>query len=172
MDPRLEKLQSELLSAVEKLSLEESSWHPPGKWCVTEILEHLYLTYTETIKGLGRVLEAGRPKVTFSTWVQRAGSMLVLELGYFPPGRESPALARPRGLAPEKVRTEIAAKIAELDAMLTTCETKFGVGAKVLDHVILGPLTIPQWRKFHLVHGRHHIKQIQRLRSKSREGRK
>jgi hypothetical protein len=169
MDPRLEKLQSELLSAVEELSSEESSWHPPGKWCASEILEHLYLTYTGTVKGFSRVLESGQPKVTPSTWMQRAGVALVLGFGYFPPGRESPALARPCGLAPEKVRAEIAPKIIEMDTMLATCETKFGADAKVLDHVILGPLTIPQWREFHLVHGRHHIKQIQRLRNEARE---
>jgi hypothetical protein len=33
-----------------------------------------------------------------------------------------------------------------------------------LDHPILGPLTGGQWRKFHLVHGLHHVKQIRRLR--------
>jgi hypothetical protein len=31
--------------------------------------------------------------------------------------------------------------------------------------MILGPLTIRQWRKFHLIHGRHHIKQIRAIRA-------
>jgi hypothetical protein len=31
--------------------------------------------------------------------------------------------------------------------------------------VILGPLTGAQWRKFHLVHGRHHVKQVLHLRA-------
>jgi hypothetical protein len=35
-----------------------------------------------------------------------------------------------------------------------------------LDHPILGPFSIAQWRKFHLVHGLHHVKQIQRLKDK------
>ena len=73
-------------------------------------------------------------------------------------------MARPKGLPKEKVQTEIGTKIAEMDAILCTCESKFGSHTKVLDHAILGPLTINQWRKFHLVHGRHHLKQIQRLR--------
>jgi hypothetical protein len=163
MDPHLEKLQSELSSVIEGLSSEQWIWHPPGKWCATDILEHLYLTYTGTMKGFSRILEAGKPKVTSPNWRQRAGLLLVLGFGYFPPGRESPPMARPRGLPPEKVRAEIAAKIAEMDAVFAICETKFGANTKVLDHVILGPLTIAQWRKFHLVHGRHHIKQIQSL---------
>jgi hypothetical protein len=29
-----------------------------------------------------------------------------------------------------------------------------------MDHPFLGPLTASQWRKFHLVHGRHHARQI------------
>jgi hypothetical protein len=31
--------------------------------------------------------------------------------------------------------------------------------------VVLGPLTIPQWRRFHLVHTQHHMKQVARLRA-------
>ena len=34
----------------------------------------------------------------------------------------------------------------------------------------LGPLSIDQWRKFHLVHGLHHVKQIRRLRSEFGNG--
>jgi hypothetical protein len=168
MDPRLETLQSELSSVTEGLSPEQLSWRLRDKWCAAEILEHLYLTYTGTMKGFSRILEAGQPKVTTATWKQRVGLLVVLAFGYFPPGRESPPMARPRGLPPEKVRSEIAAKIADMDAVLTTCEKKFGLHTKILDHVILGPLTIAQWRKFHLVHGRHHIKQIQSLRRASK----
>ena len=72
-------------------------------------------------------------------------------------------MARPRGVPIEKVLAEIGAKIAEMDEIITRCEEKLGARSKLLDHPILGPLTAAQWRKFHLVHGRHHIKQI-RLR--------
>jgi len=166
MDPHLKTLQQEISSVISGLSLEQLSWHPPGKWCTTEILEHLYLTYTGTTKGFQRVLESGKANVTPPTLKQRGGALLVLGLSYLPSGREAPPMARPRGLPPEKVRAEIESKIAEMDAILATCETKFGVSTKVLDHVILGPLTIAQWRKFHLVHGRHHIRQIVLLRSR------
>ena len=56
MDSRLEKLKENLESAVEGMSSEQWSWHPPGKWCAAEVLEHLYLTYTETIQGFERVM--------------------------------------------------------------------------------------------------------------------
>lgn len=163
MDPHLSQLQQEISSAVAGLTDSQMCAHPPGKWSAAEILEHLYLTYTGTTKGFQRVLESGKPKVTPATWKQRGGRLVVLGLAFLPPGRQSPPMARPKGLPREKVQAEIGAKIAEMDAILTTCEGKFGARVKVLDHTILGPLTIQQWRKFHLVHGLHHIKQIQRL---------
>jgi hypothetical protein len=47
-----------------------------------------------------------------------------------------------------------------MDAIIAQCEARFGRRVQVLDHPILGPLTAPQWRKLHLVHGRHHQKQV------------
>ncbi|MGZ7099671.1 MAG: DUF1569 domain-containing protein [Candidatus Angelobacter sp.] len=35
-----------------------------------------------------------------------------------------------------------------------------------MDHPVLGPLTAAEWRKFHLVHGLHHVKQIRSLRER------
>lgn len=64
----------------------------------------------------------------------------------------------------EKVRAEIGSKIADMDDFLTQCEEKFGTRKELLDHPILGPLTGAQWRKFHVVHGRHHLKQIQTIK--------
>jgi len=65
------------------------------------------------------------------------------------------------------VLSEIALKIAEMDDCIARCEQKLGSRPALLDHPILGPLTGSQWRKFHLVHGLHHAKQIRRLRYSS-----
>ena len=165
MDPALARLQREIASAVANLSPEQVRSHPPGKWCVAEILEHLYLSYTGTTKGFGRVIEAGKPLATSSTWKQKAQALIVTGFGYLPSGREAPAQARPRGIPPEQVITEIGPKLAEMDDILTTCAARFGSRINVLDHPILGPLSVTQWRKFHLVHGLHHVKQIRALRS-------
>ena len=164
MDPRLERLRQTLESAIAGLTTEEMTWHPPGKWCVAEVLEHLYLTYTGTVKGFQRVADAGKPLVSPTTWANRRRTFVVVGLGYLPSGREAPPVARPRGIAPEKVLAEIGPKIVEMDAIIATCSQKFGARKKLLDHPILGPLTAAQWSKFHLVHGLHHVKQIRRLR--------
>jgi uncharacterized protein DUF1569 len=165
MDPLLERLQQEVTTAHTAMTAQQLSWHPPGKWSAAEILEHLYLTYTGTTKGFSRVLEAGSAKVTPPTWKQRAGKVLVLSFSYFPTGREAPAMSRPRGLPLEKVLAEMTPKIREMDEMISVCEQKLGRG-ELLDHLILGPLTASQWRKFHFVHGLHHVKQIQRLKNR------
>jgi hypothetical protein len=89
---------------------------------------------------------------------------VVLGFSYLPEGRKAPKNTEPRGLPLEKVRTEIGLKIAAMDEIIAQCEARFGQETKILDHTILGPLTAAQWRKFHLVHGRHHAKQIRRLR--------
>jgi len=64
----------------------------------------------------------------------------------------------------EKVRNEMGEKIAAMDAIIAQCEARFGRHVKLLDHPFLGPLNATQWRKLHLVHGRHHEKQLLRLR--------
>jgi hypothetical protein len=172
MDSRLEKLQQAVSDAIKGISVEELSWHPQGKWCAAEVLEHLYLTYTGTIRGFTRVLEAGKPLATSATLKQRARILVVVGLGYMPPGRKAPPMTVPRGLPGATVRAEMGAKIAEMDEIIARCESELGAGKfrgqAMLDHPILGPLTAGQWRKLHLVHGMHHLKQIRRLREASR----
>ena len=164
MDSRLEHLKQALESAVEGMPSEQLSWHPVGKWCAAEVLEHLYLTYTGTIRGFEKVVAAGKPLATRASLRQRVRSLVVLGLGHMPEGRTAPANTQPKGLGAEKMRDDVAAKIAAMDAIIAECERRFGRGTMLLDHPILGPLTATQWRKFHLVHGRHHQKQILRLR--------
>ena len=164
MDPHLGELQQQIADAVSGLDVEQLTWHVPGKWSVAEILEHLYLTYTGTIKGCGRLLAADKLMVSGPTLKNRMQSLIVVGLGYMPSGRKSPEVARPRGLAADKVAGEVEGKIREMDAALAQVAGRFGTRAKVLDHPLLGPFSVGQWRKFHLVHGLHHVKQIRRLR--------
>jgi hypothetical protein len=164
MDLRLEKLKQSLESAVEGMSSEQLSWHPPGKWCAVEVLEHLYLTYSGTIQGFERVMRRGKPLASRASIAKRVLTLIVVGLGHIPTGLKAPAIVLPKGLPAEKVRNEMGAKIAAMDAIIAQCEAHFGPWVHVLDHPILGPLTAPQWRKLHLVHGQHHLKQLLRLR--------
>ena len=163
MDTLLAELKQALDSAVNGMSDEQMTWHPSGKWCASEVLEHLYLTYTGTIKGFERVLDAGKPIAGRASVRQRWRALLVLGFNYLPQGRKAPKQTVPRGLAAKTVRAELGPKLEAMDKAITQCEDRFG-RARVLDHLILGPLTAAQWRKFHWIHGRHHVKQLLKLR--------
>jgi len=163
MDSDLEMLERMLQTATEGMSEKELEWHPEAKWSAAEMLEHLYLTYTGTIKGFERVLETGKPLATAASLKQGLQGLVVFGFNYMPSGRKSPSQTVPRGLNAEKVRAEISEKIAAMGELIRESEQRFGK-QKVLSHPILGPLSAKQWRRFHLIHGRHHVKQIMRLR--------
>ncbi|MGC2370186.1 MAG: DUF1569 domain-containing protein [Candidatus Sulfotelmatobacter sp.] len=169
MDSLLEELKQAIESAAAGMSDQQMSWHPAEKWCAAEVLEHLYLTYTGTIKGFERVLTAGKPIVGRASVKQRLRTLVALGFSHLPNGRKAPKQTVPRGLDSETVRTEVVQKLEAMDEIIAQCEVRFGHG-KVLDHPILGPLTAAQWRKFHWIHGHHHVKQIVKLREQEREG--
>jgi len=165
MDFCLERLQQDIVTATSGLSPGMLTQRPiAGKWSAGEILEHLYLTYTGTTRGFEKCLAEGRPLARTPTWKDRARTTFVVGLGQLPEGRKAPANATPKGMAPAQVLREIAAKIADMDRAITNAEQKFGQKVRLLDHPVLGPLTGRQWRKFHLVHGRLHMRQLRRLR--------
>jgi hypothetical protein len=109
-------------------------------------------------------MTSGKPLASRASMAQRVLALVVVGLGHMPAGRKAPAIVQPKGLPAEKVRNEIGAKIVAMDAIIAQCEARFGPRVRLLDHPILGPLTAPQWRKLHLVHGRHHLKELLRVR--------
>jgi Protein of unknown function (DUF1569) len=167
MDFYLQRLQNAIASATEGMSAESLLRHPEGKWCTAEILEHLYLTYTGTIKGFERCLEAGQPLARVPTWKDRVRTFVVVGLGHVPEGRKAPKNTTPRGLSPDEVLAQTAEKIRAMDALIAQAAERYGGQIRLLDHPILGPLRAWEWRKFHWVHGQHHVKQIWNLRRTS-----
>ncbi len=164
MDALLEQLKRNVEAAVDGISAEQLHWHPPNKWCAAQILEHLYLSYTGTTRGFQRVLGTGKAAVMRGSIWQRTRAMVVFGLNYLPSGRDAPASTRPKGLSEEKVRDEIWEKVAAMDAIIAEAEARFRPETPLLDHPFLGPLNGAQWRRFHLLHGMHHRRQILRLR--------
>ena len=167
MDSYLQRLQDAVASATDGMDAAALTRHPEGKWCAAQVLEHLYLTYTGSSKGFERCLQEGRPLARAVTVKERIAILLVTGLGYFPEGRKAPERTVPRGMAAEEVVKAVAAQVAVMDDLIAQCETRFGRSTRILDHPVLGPLTAHQWRKFHWVHARHHMKQIRRLRGQT-----
>jgi hypothetical protein len=164
MDSYLERLHRAIASVTQGICEKDLERRTDGKWSAAEVLEHLYLTYTGTSKAFERCLQAGKPLATAPTLKYRVAAFLVTEVGYFPGGRKSPDHASPKGISPEKVVADIGPQIAAMDKIIAQCEERFGSRKIVLDHPVLGPLTASQWRKFHWIHGRHHVKQIMERR--------
>jgi uncharacterized protein DUF1569 len=167
MDTYLQRLQDAITAATHGMDAAALTQHPEGKWCAAQILEHLYLTYAGTMKGFERCVQEGRPLARTATLRERLSTFMVTSLGYFPEGRKAPERTVPRGMAAEEVVSAIREKLATMDELITRCETRFGRSTRILDHPVLGPLSARQWRKFHLVHGQHHVKQIRSLRGKN-----
>ena len=161
MDSYLERLRWELEETMTVAGPECVDGGPEGKWTSAQILEHLFLTYHHTNKGLAKCLERGTPLGTRATLRHRLSTLLVVNLAYFPPGRKTPERAAPKGMPADEVRRAILPEIQRMDAGFAECERRFGASVKILDHPLLGPFDVGQWRKFHWVHGRHHARQIQ-----------
>jgi len=167
MNSYLERLRQELEDAIGGASPSALAQAPAGKWNAAQILEHLFLTYKNTNRGMAKCLEQGAPLATRATLKQCVGTLLVVNLGYLPGGRKAPERATPRGMSPEEVQQAIAPELQRMSSGLDDCERKFGARTKIMDHPFLGPLTADGWRKFHWVHGRHHARQIRERIGKS-----
>jgi hypothetical protein len=159
----LQRTREAIEAATRGMTAEQLAWHPQGKWSAAEILEHLSLAFSSTSKALDRVLSDGRPSAGGPTFYERVVTALVVDLGYFPSGRQAPEWTRPRGTAPGTILPTIGEKLEEMDGKISECERRFGTG-RIARHPIIGPFTARQWRRFHWIHTRHHMKQIARLR--------
>ena len=136
----------------------------PNRWSVVEILEHLTRAYSGTAKGFERCVEKGVSLATGATTKQRLQQVVLISFGYFPTGREAPKHILPTGeLDLRAVLDAVRRDLARLDESAARAQQALGTG-KMLDHPILGALTVGQWMKFHEIHTRHHARQIQQRR--------
>ena len=136
-------------------------------WSAQNLVEHLVLTCRSTSRVLSKRIERGRPtkdRGTIPQWLLR---IMVLSIGYMPRGAPAPTFARPDQLhwpamsgreSLELLRREI----DEMDALIDQCHQRFG-SKRLATHIVIGPLRPDQWRRFHVVHMRHHLAQLRRL---------
>jgi hypothetical protein len=165
VNSKLVQLHQQLSNAIQGMSAEDLARHPAGKWSSAEILDHLNLTYLGTIKNCERCLAAGKPGASVDRNSKRWQRRVTIGLGYLPSGRKSPERALPRGTPIPQLTTEIFENITRMENVIAACDAQYGRGKPIAEHPILGPLTACEWRKFHWVHGRHHARQIIRLKN-------
>lgn len=160
MSPELELVRRETERAMRAAQADALLRAPAEKWNSLQIIEHLFLSYTATTKGLLRTMDEGQPERRKPDVRQRLRSLYVLKVGRFPAGVESPKQTTPRAALGDEPLRRFNDALVAMDATLADAEKRFGARTRVLDHPVLGPLTAQQWRRFHQVHGRHHLKQI------------
>jgi hypothetical protein len=89
---------------------------------------------------------------------------VVVGAGRFPRGRLAPRHVVPTGtVGLADALASVRRSLRALDLAAIGATGRFG-RARVLDHPILGPLTVAQWRRFHWIHTRHHARQIEERR--------
>jgi Protein of unknown function (DUF1569) len=164
MHPDLERCLAIVLAATKDGGAECAVRRDPDKWSVVEIVEHLTRAYSGTAKGFERCVEKGAPLATTASIKQRVQQFALINLGYFPEGRQAPKHIIPTGeLDLGAVVGAVRRDLARLDDSASKAKQALGSG-KMLDHPLLGALTVGQWLKFHVVHTQHHAKQISRRR--------
>lgn len=164
LHPDLQRVADAIERAVDGMTSEQLAWSPSGKWSAANILEHLSITYGATARVMKKVAGRGGSPATRPAPYQRLATFVVTGLGIMPGGRKAPDMTVPTGLAPEAALASIRGHLAEMDAAFSAAAQCLPGNRPIADHPILGPLTLRQWRRFHWVHTRHHMKQIARLR--------
>lgn len=164
MHPTTKRIRDAVANCTEGLSEGQMRQHPEGKWDTAAILEHLALTYGSTARVMQKCLKEGRPLATSATFRHRVARSLVLRFSYIPSGRKAPKQVVPSGIGGKEALDLITANLEKMDRAFTECEQRFGGKVKIADHPVLGPIPISGWRKFHVLHTLHHMKQIDALK--------
>jgi hypothetical protein len=140
----------------------EASWQqaPPGKWTPAQIVEHLALALelSATTFAARRAKEPMTRRGT--TLREKIGKVFTFGLGRFPPGLKAPDRTTP----PPQVDGRAAeAHFRSALAAWEAVERELLPGRRhdlFVKHPRLGDLTLEEWGRFHLVHARHHARQI------------
>jgi hypothetical protein len=167
--PLLDQTRELLGASLAGCSAEQVGRHPggdPARWSAQQVIEHLSATWRSTANGIEDRLQKDRPLRTRPTLAQRCKQLAVCECGLFLTGRKAPPAVQPsqtdaQPLSGDELIARLTATLAAMDRMLYRIEPQ-AEGAPVLTHFLLGPLNVRQWRRFHRVHARHHVKQIER----------
>jgi hypothetical protein len=84
----------------------------------------------------------------------------VVECGYLPTGIQAPKMVVPVGIDPATAVPVALSSLRQMDLALDEAAERFGPRVGLMNHPIIGPLSVRQWRRFHWVHTRHHLRQI------------
>lgn len=155
-----EETREAIETAVEGLTPDAIAREVPGRWSIGEILEHLTLSFTANAAALEKALASGELRARRPGIKETLVRMLVMDIGYFPRAK-APETTRPtRSIPPERSVSAILEAFSKNHATLARVSERFGDEVRVANHPYFSGLTVPQWRKFHWQHTRHHMRQV------------
>jgi hypothetical protein len=170
MNHILLQLERELSSALRDLDAAQTQLRlvdDSSHWSIHQVVEHLLLTYRSTAASFQSRLAKGTPTRSSVTPRHRATQFVVITLGLMPGRRKAPPEVAPANLTTplsgDQLIDSVTQTLTDLDIIINQARSTFGT-APCLTHFALGPLGARQWRRFHLSHGRHHIRQIKAIR--------
>ena len=144
----------------------DSEWErgPAGKWTPAQIVEHLALGLALSAETFQARKNHAPMKRRPRTPAEKIAKLFIFGLRSFPPGRKAPERTTP---APQIARASAEAHFLaaveawdQVDRALLP-ERRADLFVK---HPRMGDLTVEEWMRFHLIHARHHARQIrQRL---------
>src|SRR5690349_6081799 len=140
----------------------ESDWQraPAGKWTPAQIVEHLNIALDYSARTFAERRAKPPMRRRPRTPGEWALGLLIIDIGWFPPGRRAPPASRP----PDHVDPGPAeAKFRKAHALLVELGRALLPGRRrdlFVRHIVFGDLTLEEWLRFHVVHCRHHAKQI------------
>jgi len=144
----------------------DSEWErgPAGKWTPAQIVEHLALGLALSAETFQARKNHAPMKRRPRTPAEKIAKLFIFGLRSFPPGRKAPERTTPASQI-DRASAEahfLAAVEAwdQVDRALLP-ERRADLFVK---HPRMGDLTVEEWMRFHLIHARHHARQIrQRL---------
>lgn len=140
----------------------DSEWEraPAGKWSPAQIVEHLALGLNLSAETFLARRNHGPMARRPRTPAEQIATFLIFGLRWFPPGRKAPERTTP---APQIDRASAEAHFLaaveqwdQIDRALLP-ERRADLFVK---HPRMGDLTVQEWMRFHLIHARHHARQI------------
>jgi len=162
MNVWLDRLRKEIEETTVELGDSDWSRAPKQRWNGAQIMEHLGRSYGTTAKMLELNMGAGVPQVRAANVSELLKKLLIVKLGVLPSGAKSPATVTPKGDPGPVALKQALANLERMDAAIAAAEEQWGSGKPIAMHPILGPLNPLEWRKFHYVHGHHHLVQIRK----------
>ncbi|MBM3762104.1 MAG: DinB family protein [Acidobacteria bacterium] len=133
------------------------------EWTVSEVVEHLAIVERATLVGLKRTLSQSPADPEKLKATEGKSEIISNRVGVAVNRIQAPAVAQPGGKfgpwpAPLNQLVETRQKLMEFEATDAP-----GFDTHLMDHPVLGPMTVRQWLQFIAAHTNRHLIQIESL---------